>query len=146
MAIKSAIFNYWKLWSLTFSHTPLLVFTIIGITFSSDLRKPCWITGKSLSPKSKKCPVLENNHTHTHTHTYIYIYIRSNRMRSLHIHRKNSTCQYLVALYTYSASMLQHCFTLEAKDWFYKALDDAISRIPSTEGLWQDKWKKDRNF
>ena len=47
----------------------------IRITSSSDLRKPCWITGKSLSPKSKKCPVLENNH----------IYIRSNRMRNLHI-------------------------------------------------------------
>ena len=35
------------------------------ITFSSDLRKPCWITGESLSPKSKKCPVLENNHIYT---------------------------------------------------------------------------------
>ena len=44
-----------------FSYT-FLVFKIIGITFSSDLRKPCWITGKSLSPYSKKCPVLENNH------------------------------------------------------------------------------------
>ena len=38
------------------------MFKIVGITFSSDLRKPCWITGESLSPKSKKCPVLENNH------------------------------------------------------------------------------------
>ena len=33
-----------------FSHTPLLVFKIAGATFSSDLRKPCWITSKSLSP------------------------------------------------------------------------------------------------
>ena len=55
-----------------------LGFKIVGITFSSDLRKPCWITGKSLSPKSKKCPVLENNH----------IYIISNKMRSLHTHIK----------------------------------------------------------
>ena len=37
------------LWK-TFSHTPLLVFKIAGTTFSSDLRKPYWITGKSLSP------------------------------------------------------------------------------------------------
>ena len=38
------------------------MFKIIGITVSSHLRKPCWITGKSLSPKSRKCPVLEHNH------------------------------------------------------------------------------------
>ena len=49
------------------SLTPLLVSKIIGITFSSDLRKPCRMTGESLSPKPKKCPVTENNH--------IYIYI-----------------------------------------------------------------------
>ena len=36
------------------------VFKIAGITFSSDLRKPCWITG--LSHKSRKCPVIEKNH------------------------------------------------------------------------------------
>ena len=43
--------NHTKILGKTFSHTPLLVFKIAG-TFSSDLRKPCWITGKSLSPKS----------------------------------------------------------------------------------------------
>ena len=43
---------------------------------SSGLRKPCWISEKRLSPKSKKCPVLENDHN----------YIRSNRMRNLHVH------------------------------------------------------------
>ena len=31
------------------------------------MRKPCWITGKSLSPKSKKCPVLGNNHIYIKT-------------------------------------------------------------------------------
>ena len=40
----------------------LLVLRIAAITFSSDLRKPCWITGKSLCPKFKKCPVLEKIH------------------------------------------------------------------------------------
>ena len=39
-----------------------MVFKIARITFSSDLRKPCWITGKSLSPKFKKCPVLGETH------------------------------------------------------------------------------------
>ena len=36
-----------------------MVFKITGITFSSDLRKPCWKTGKSVSLQSNKCPVLE---------------------------------------------------------------------------------------
>ena len=54
------------------------MFKIAGTTFSSDLRKPCWITGKSLSPLSKKCLVLEK------IHIYIYIYIILNRMKSLH--------------------------------------------------------------
>ena len=67
------------------SHAPLLVSKIIGITFSSDLRKPCWKVGKSLSPKSKKCPVLENNHIYqikqdeksTYTYFIIFFWIYS---------------------------------------------------------------------
>ena len=51
-----------------------MVIKIAGTTFSSDLRKPCWITGESLSPLSKKSPVLEKSH----------IYIIPNMMRSLH--------------------------------------------------------------
>ena len=39
-----------------------MVIKFAGTTFSSDLRKPCWITGKSLSPLSKKSPVLEKSH------------------------------------------------------------------------------------
>ena len=54
--------KYWKYCGKTFSHTPLLVFKIAGITFSSYLRKPCWITGKSLSPKFKVSCSRENSH------------------------------------------------------------------------------------
>ena len=39
-----------------------MVIKITGTTFSSDLRKPCWITGESWSPLSKKSPVLEKSH------------------------------------------------------------------------------------
>ena len=73
-----------KFWSLTFSHTPFWCSKLIRITFSSDLREICWITGKNLSPKSKKCPILENNH----------IYIRSNRMRNLHKHNRFNIIQW----------------------------------------------------
>ena len=36
------------------------------LTFSSHMRMQCWITGKSLSPKFKKCPALENNHKNSY--------------------------------------------------------------------------------
>ena len=39
-----------------------MVIKIAGTTFSSDLRKPCLITGEGLSPLSKKSPVLEKSH------------------------------------------------------------------------------------
>ena len=56
------------LWKNIFPHTSFGV-QIAGTTFSSDLRKPCWITGKSLSPKFKKCPVLEKIYIYTKIHT-----------------------------------------------------------------------------
>ena len=51
-----------KILKTNISHTPFWCSKLVRITFSSDLRKPYWITGESLSPQSKKCPVLENNH------------------------------------------------------------------------------------
>ena len=50
------------LWKNIFPHTSFGV-KITGITFSSDLRKPCWITGESLSPKFNRYPVPEKIHT-----------------------------------------------------------------------------------
>ena len=41
-----------------FAHT-FCVLKIAGKTFSSDLRKPCLITGKNLSPPTKIDPVHE---------------------------------------------------------------------------------------
>ena len=43
------------------SHTPCGCSKIAGKTFSSDLRKPCLITGKSLSPPTKIGPVHEKS-------------------------------------------------------------------------------------
>ena len=40
-------------------HTPCVCPKIAGKTFSSDLRKPCLITGESLSPPTKSGPVHE---------------------------------------------------------------------------------------
>ena len=60
-----------------------MVIKIVETTFSSDLRKPCWITGKSLSPLSKKSPVLEKSQK----------YIIPNRMRSLHSHKSSYSCE-----------------------------------------------------
>ena len=51
------------------SHTPCVCSKIAGITFSSDLRKTCLITGESLSPPTKTGPV------HEKITYYIYIYI-----------------------------------------------------------------------
>ena len=64
-----------KLWH-TFSHTPFGCSKLIRITFSLDLRKPCWITGKNLSSNLEKCFVLEE----------IDSYIISNRMRNMHLY------------------------------------------------------------
>ena len=61
------------LWKNIFPHTSFGVQNYWDNIFFR-LRKPCWMTGESLSPKFKKCPVLEKNH----------IYIIPNRMRSLH--------------------------------------------------------------
>ena len=47
------------------------------IFLSSDMRKPCWKTGESLSPNSKNYSVLEK----------IHIYIISNRMRNMHLYK-----------------------------------------------------------
>ena len=41
------------------SHTPCRCLKITGKTFSSDLRKACLITGKSLSPLTKISSVCE---------------------------------------------------------------------------------------
>ena len=61
MVITPTIHKYLKLLRKTFSHTPCGCSKIAGKTFSSDLRKPCLITGKSLSPPTKIGPVHEKS-------------------------------------------------------------------------------------
>ena len=105
MVTTSIIQKYWKYCEKTFSHTPILVFKIAGTTFSSDLRKPCWITAKSLSPLSKRCPVLEEIH--------IYIYIILNRMRSLHSY--NTVCV-LAIVHLWSCKLKWYTFIFILQD------------------------------
>ena len=58
MVITPHIHKYWN-YKENISHTPCGCSKITGKTFSSDLRKPCLITGESLSPSTKISPVHE---------------------------------------------------------------------------------------
>ena len=76
MVITPTIHKDWKLWRKTFSHTPCRCSKITARTFSSDLRKPFLITGKSLSPLTKICSAYEKYLTTlSKTEWQVYIYI-----------------------------------------------------------------------
>ena len=82
--------KYWKYCGKTFSHIPPFGVKNTGISFSSDLRKPCWITGKSFSPKFKKCPVPERIHIYIIYISYIYYEITKLAIFNVNINRFNS--------------------------------------------------------